>query len=278
MITLKSVEFMLGYAQKLPEMTTVPAAVATDALVLNISPSIAAAVDNARQEIAVFASQNTFQPVFFEDFGTTALKRAGMSPDAFVQMAFQLGYFRTFGRVVATYESCHTRKYLRGRTTCIRVASNQAAAFVRGMNNASYSAADKRKLLSEAITQHTKLARLALEGQDCDRPMLGWRLLAKERSIDLPPLFKEPVFARTCTWKLSTSQLSSPCFAVAFAAVVEDGYGIWYGLQDEQIRMTVTAGPKAAVEVSVLSRNIVLALREMFVLVSAADAQPLPRL
>eukprot|EP00698_Gefionella_okellyi_P017019 TRINITY_DN4930_c0_g1_i11.p1 TRINITY_DN4930_c0_g1~~TRINITY_DN4930_c0_g1_i11.p1 ORF type:complete len:573 (+),score=131.52 TRINITY_DN4930_c0_g1_i11:494-2212(+) len=135
-----------------------------------------------------------------------------------------------------------------------------------------------RKLLSEAITQHTKLARLALEGQDCDRPMLGWRLLAKERSIDLPPLFKEPVFARTCTWKLSTSQLSSPCFAVAFAAVVEDGYGIWYGLQDEQIRMTVTAGPKAAVEVSVLSRNIVLALREMFVLVSAADAQPLPRL
>ena len=50
-------------------------------------------------------------------------------------------------------------------------------------------------------------------GQGVDRPMLGMRLLAADNGLS-HPLFADPIFAKSKTWKLSTSHLGADCISV----------------------------------------------------------------
>ena len=65
----------------------------------------------------------------FEDYGTKAMKAAGVSPDGYVQMAFQLAYHRLHNAFSPVYESCSTRQYLHGRTEVGRSLSNGSFLF-----------------------------------------------------------------------------------------------------------------------------------------------------
>lgn len=49
-------------------------------------------------------------------YGKDFVKRCKVSPDAYVQMAMQLAYYRDQGHFDATYESSMTRLFLHGRT------------------------------------------------------------------------------------------------------------------------------------------------------------------
>lgn len=52
-------------------------------------------------------------------------------------MVIQLAYFKTHKKVVPTYESGSTRKFLHGRTDTIRTLSVESKAFVEGMESGS---------------------------------------------------------------------------------------------------------------------------------------------
>jgi len=47
----------------------------------------------------------------FAGYGKDWIKSAKCSPDAFIQMALQLAYYKLYGHLVATYESASTRRY-----------------------------------------------------------------------------------------------------------------------------------------------------------------------
>ena len=83
----------------------------------------------------------------FSQYGKDFVKRCKVSPDAYVQMAMQLAYFRDQGRFDATYESTMTRLFLHGRTETVRPVSAESCAFVRAMLNKDASPADKLKAL-----------------------------------------------------------------------------------------------------------------------------------
>ena len=86
-----------------------------------------------RPAFADFAAATATMTVSFTDFGAGTAKRLGVSPDAFVQMAYQLAHARTKGFVGATYESIATRQWRRGRTEAIRVVTPEVVAFVAAM-------------------------------------------------------------------------------------------------------------------------------------------------
>ncbi|CAG8673044.1 6506_t:CDS:2, partial [Scutellospora calospora] len=76
----------------------------------------------------------------FPEYGTHFIKKIGKcSPDAYLQMVIQLAYYQLHGRVVPTYESSATRKFLRGRTETIRTLSMESKSFVEGMLDKSLS-------------------------------------------------------------------------------------------------------------------------------------------
>lgn len=58
---------------------------------------------------------------------------AKMSPDAYIQQALQLAWYRDQGCSTATYETASTRLFLHGRTDTIRTLTSDSRAFVKGM-------------------------------------------------------------------------------------------------------------------------------------------------
>ena len=76
------------------------------------------------------------------DKAPPSLFTARLSPDAYIQMALQLAWFRTRGSFTATYETALTRLFLHGRTETIRTLTNDSCDWVRSMCDTAVSVSD----------------------------------------------------------------------------------------------------------------------------------------
>ncbi|KAJ3184004.1 hypothetical protein HDU85_001855 [Gaertneriomyces sp. JEL0708] len=175
-------------------------------------------------------------PVYGSDF---IKKTAKVSPDAFMQMALQLNYYRLHGKCAAVYETASTRQFLHGRTETCRSLSNDSKAFVQAFDNPQVPHTHKYELLKTACSSHVKYIAVASQGRGVDRHLLGLRMCLKPgESADL---FKDPAYARSCNWQLSTSGLfpGERLLGTGFGAVVPDGYGMNYIILANRIKMGV---------------------------------------
>ena len=76
-------------------------------------------------------------------FGKGDIKKCKQSPDAFIQMALQLAYYKdSGGKFCLTYEASMTRLYLEGRTETVRPVTMESIAFVRAMCDPNSSVSD----------------------------------------------------------------------------------------------------------------------------------------
>jgi carnitine O-acetyltransferase len=74
----------------------------------------------------------------FDFYGRKHIKSWEFSPDAFVQMAFQLAHYRFYRTLAATYESASTKQFLHGRTETGRSVSNESVEFLKTMLNPQF--------------------------------------------------------------------------------------------------------------------------------------------
>ena len=166
---------------------------------------------------------------------------------AFVQLAIQLAMYRLVGKQCATYEATQMRSYKHGRTETTRAVYLESASFVKhfGMNakfNDSISSiVEKRQYLTNAVEAHVKYIGKAEKGAGVDRHLLGMSMLtgATEK---VPDLYKDTLYIRAKTWRVSTSHLTHPRFENwGFGEVVPDGVGVAYGIKNESIIFNITA-------------------------------------
>ncbi|KAJ1911813.1 hypothetical protein H4219_005817 [Mycoemilia scoparia] len=182
----------------------------------------------------------------FTEFGTDWIKRVGkVSPDAFVQLALQLSYYRLHGILPPTYETASTRKYRAGRTETIRSLSIESAEFIKAMKNVSSSNSSNGgdgmslnqiyRLYRNAAHKHTTNTKAASDGFGIDRHLLGLRMAflklssfasssssssknpspelisaggykLSEKDINtINDFYTDPAFTRSSSWALSTS-------------------------------------------------------------------------
>ena len=66
----------------------------------------------------------------FTNYGKAFIKTARVSPDAYIQTAFQLAYYRLHNKFPLTYEASMTRLYNNGRTETVRSLTQEVADFV----------------------------------------------------------------------------------------------------------------------------------------------------
>ncbi|TCD69360.1 hypothetical protein EIP91_007916 [Steccherinum ochraceum] len=180
--------------------------------------------------------------LWFHAYGSAWIKNiARQSPDAYLQMAMQLAWYRTRGTVTATYETALTRLFNHGRTETIRTLSKDSRAFVLAMADTSMPSASRRQFLERAIQTHSNLTRAAATGKGIDRHLLGLRLMLKPELGESHPLFDDELFSRSQTWKLSTSGLSAghQFRGTGFGASELDGYGINYLAGPEVIKFGI---------------------------------------
>lgn len=177
----------------------------------------------------------------FDGYGKKNIKKMGLSPDAYAQMAIQLAYFKVYGECVATYESAQTKKYEYGRTETCRSVSVESVEWVKAMHDSSKTAQFKGDLGRRAISAQTAYMAKAVEGKGVDRHFLGLKKCLKENE-PLPPLYSDPLFVKSSYWKLSTSQITSEYFdGYGWGQVVDDGYGIAYMVKDDSLHFNLVS-------------------------------------
>ncbi|KAF9306608.1 Carnitine O-acetyltransferase mitochondrial [Mortierella antarctica] len=224
------------------------------------SPALDKAIANAHTYFKATVDAHEMVPTEFKGYGKGLIKAFKMSPDAYVQMALQLAYYRKHGELVATYESAATRKYRHGRTETARSCSIESKAFCEAMDNPDVGLKARAAACRAAVARHAQYTAWAVDGQAVDRHLLGLRLIRKPEE-EVPAMFSDPVFARTCRWRLSTSQISDDCFiAYGWGEVVPDGYGCAYMVKETKLDFCVTSLRLGSRE---LGQHIVDALEDM---------------
>nr|XP_005993312.1 PREDICTED: carnitine O-acetyltransferase isoform X2 [Latimeria chalumnae] len=187
----------------------------------NITPEIKKDIENAKQNLNIMIQDLDIKVFVFSQFGKSFPKSQKMSPDAFIQMALQLAYYRIYGCVCATYESASLRMFHLGRTDTIRSASYDSMKFVEAMDDPS---------------------KQAIQGQAIDRHLLGLKFQAIEDLVSMPEIFMDTAYAVAFHFHLSTSQVPAKVDCVmCFGPVVPDGYGVCYNPMDDHINFCVSA-------------------------------------
>lgn len=197
------------------------------------------AVKESQQRFAELMGKHAMAALDFQGYGKGAIKQYKCSPDAWVQMAFQLAFYRLFGRVCATYEAAQTRKFKLGRTETIRSCSVESKAFVEAMENTSASDAERLKAFQTAAAQHIKYAKECSDAHGVDRHLLGLKKLIQQGE-EFPAIFQDPINAESGTWILSTSQMSTDVFdGWGFGEVTPKGFGVAYGIKENSLSFTL---------------------------------------
>lgn len=138
----------------------------------------------------------------FHDYGKDFMKKIGVSPDAFIQMAIQMAYFKDQGKFELTYEPVVMRLFRDGRTETVRSCSMESCAFVKSMLDETSDNTTRLSLLRTACERHQAYYRKAMAGQGVDRHLFAMYIVSKYYGLTSP--FLDNVFSMN--YALSTSQ------------------------------------------------------------------------
>jgi len=180
-----------------------------------------------------------------DTYGKGFMKTCKVSPDAFIQMALQLAYYRDAGRFNLTYEASMTRLFKEGRTETVRPCSLESCAWVKAMDDSSIPNEEKIVLLGKACQHHQRGYQDAMVGRGIDRHLFCLYVISKYLEIDSP--FLKEVLSEP--WRLSTSQTPHgqtskldltahpDCISAGggFGPVADDGYGVSYIIAGENL-------------------------------------------
>ncbi|XP_072841245.2 carnitine O-acetyltransferase isoform X2 [Pogona vitticeps] len=180
--------------------------------------------------------------VVFHHFGKNFPKSQKISPDAFIQIALQLAYYRMYKEACATYESASLRMFRLGRTDTIRSASVDSLKFTKAMDDTGKPDPEKAELLRRATQAHRAYTDMAITGNAIDRHLLGLKLQAIQDLVSMPELFMDTAYAVAMHFNLSTSQVPAKTDCVmCFGPVVPDGYGVCYNPMADHINFAISA-------------------------------------
>uniref|UniRef100_P43155-3 Isoform 3 of Carnitine O-acetyltransferase n=1 Tax=Homo sapiens TaxID=9606 RepID=P43155-3 len=208
----------------------------------NITPEIKSDIEKAKQNLSIMIQDLDITVMVFHHFGKDFPKSEKLSPDAFIQMALQLAYYRIYGQACATYESASLRMFHLGRTDTIRSASMDSLTFVKAMDDSSVTEHQKVELLRKAVQAHRGYTDRAIRGEAFDRHLLGLKLQAIEDLVSMPDIFMDTSYAIAMHFHLSTSQVPAKTDCVMFfGPVVPDGYGVCYNPMEAHINFSLSA-------------------------------------
>lgn len=170
-------------------------------------------------------AQHDLKVEAYQGYGKGLMKKFKCSPDAYVQMIIQLAYYKFYGKSRPTYESAAVRKFQEGRTETCRTVSDDSVAFCAAMQNPAVAPEQCRDLFRKALTAHVAYISDASDGKGVDRHLFGLKKMLGQGE-ELPELFKDPAFAYSGSWSISSSQLSSEFFnGYGWSQVIDEGWG-----------------------------------------------------
>lgn len=183
-------------------------------ITFHLNDTLRSQVRSAAKAFAQYGENTATSTVSFEDFGAEAAKALGVSPDAFVQVAYQLAHQRAKGHLGATYESIATRQYRHGRTEAMRVVTPEMQTFVTAMDNPAADTESRRTAFRAAAEKHVSRAKACQAGEVPEQHLWELELIQRRRGADLgvteqPALYRTPGWLKMRDDYLSTSSAPS---------------------------------------------------------------------
>ncbi|KAL3907452.1 MAG: hypothetical protein SGPRY_010164, partial [Prymnesium sp.] len=216
----------------------------------HLQAAVTGGVQKAMAYHASVVASNQLECFRYLSYGRKRMVEHKAGADATLQLALQLAQMRDQGGVVATYETASTRRFFHGRTETIRSCSSQSTAWARAMDDPSMSPTQRGQLFRDAVTAHLSYLLAASNGQGCDRHLLALYALAKQSGLTgekTPPIFADLAFSKSCTYGLSTSNISTPGAGsgggdfAGFGAPIVESYGVCYSIEEDRILALVAA-------------------------------------
>ncbi|GBF66895.1 carnitine O-acetyltransferase [Trichophyton mentagrophytes] len=228
-----------------------------------LNPAILEDISTATKDFEALINKHELRVQAFQAYGKGLIKKFKCSPDAYVQMLIQLAYFKMYGKNRPTYESASTRKYKLGRTETTRSVSDDSVAFCKAQADPSVSREELVKLFRAAVAAHSKYTAEASVGKGVDRHLFGLKKLIRDGE-DVPSLFKDPTYAYSGSWFLSTSQLSSEYFnGYGWSQVIDEGFGIAYMINENSLQFNIVCKKIGAERMSFYLNEAACEVRDM---------------
>lgn len=180
----------------------------------------------------------------FKDYGRSVSAKHKIHPEAYVQIAIQLAYYRTHGKPATTYCTATTRRFYKGRTETCRACTPEAVKFAKAVLDGNRSNNELFDLLQKAGQKFQQIMSNACKGMGCDRHFLGLYITSLENGIELPEIFTDPSFIETGgngSYVLSTSCAGYWKSCGGVPPMREDGYSCFYGIENHQYSFNISA-------------------------------------
>uniref|UniRef100_A0A3Q1HWN2 Choline/carnitine acyltransferase domain-containing protein n=1 Tax=Anabas testudineus TaxID=64144 RepID=A0A3Q1HWN2_ANATE len=204
----------------------------------NITPEIKQDIEEAKQHLDTVVQNVDVEITVFNHFGKNAIKARKMSPDAFVQMAIQLAYYRVYQQCCVTVEPASLRTFRLGRLALIHPTSNASVAFVKAFDDPNKQNLEKVDLLEKALKEHKKSTEMVMSGQAVAEHLMGLMCQASEENIPMPDVFTDTSFCKT----LDFFHLSSNTGCLTCNTLDQPGtYDVGYSIMDSHIDCRVSS-------------------------------------
>lgn len=206
-----------------------------------LTPEIEKSIQDAEAQVDSFIAAHETLVLDFQEFGRNFIKEQRFSPDAIVQLAFQLAYYRLRNKVDSVYESVHTRRFKYGRTEAMRSLTPESLELVKAMTSDT-AGETKYQALKSAVNAHTSRQKAAQQGDGVDRHFAALRRLATAQGIT-PEIFQDKAFQLLGDSPICTSSLAAGMGIdlFCFGQVVDHGYGIGYIIKPDSITVNITS-------------------------------------
>jgi carnitine O-acetyltransferase len=242
---------------------------AIDPVEFVLDDDLRADVQAAGDAFADYAANTATSTVSFPDFGSSQAKQLGMSPDAFVQMAFQLAHKRARGLVGATYEAIATRQYQHGRTEAMRVVTPEVLRFVAAMDDPDADGATRVAALRAAADEHVARANECQRGQAPEQHLWELQLIQERHGEEVAAtapmaLYQSPGWLKMRDDYLSTS--SAPSVNIqyfGFGATSAQCIGVAYALLPERLNVYLSTPQAVATEMHAFADELGKAIDEL---------------
>ncbi len=234
-----------------------------------LDDALRADVRAAAEDFDAFLAATATTVLTFDDFGAEVAKSLGSSPDAFVQMAYQLAHRRARGLTAATYESIATRQFRGGRTEAMRVVTPEVVAFVDAMEDAAASADARREAFRAAASAHGARARQCQAGDAPEQHLWELQLIQERRGAELGvtepmALFDSPGWTVMRSDYLSTSSAPSTHIRYfGFGSTSEQCIGVAYVLLPDRLHVHLSTPEAVAGQMTSFARELRRAVREL---------------
>lgn len=223
----------------------------------------------AADSFARFCADTASTVVSFSDFGADTAKALGMSPDGFVQLAYQLAHRRAKGRIGATYESIATRQFRGGRTEAMRVVTPEILRFVEVMDDPAADRETKAAAFRAAADQHVARAKQCQVGDAPEQHLWELLMIQQRRGAELG--VTEPIaLYETPGWQimrddyLSTSSAPSTSIQFfGFGSTSSQCIGVAYVLLPERFNIYLSTPRPVAAEMHTFARCLTEAVGQL---------------